>query len=72
MEEFLRYSMAHGKRIRAILLIDGRMVQQNIAVIRFTDEEFTYTSSKQRTPLTLPMSCLLSAGYARGDAGEGE
>jgi hypothetical protein len=72
MEEFLRYSMAHGKRIRAILMIDGRMAQQNIAVIRFTDEDFTFTSSKQRTPLTLPRSCLLSAGYARGDAGEGE
>ncbi len=72
MEEFLRYAMAHGRRIKAILLMDGRMVQQNITVIRYTDEEFTYTSAKQKTPHTLPMKSLLSAGYARGDAGETE
>jgi len=72
MDEFLRYSIAHGRRIKAILLIDGKMVQQNIIIIRYTDEEFTYTSSKQKKPRTLPISCLLSTGYARGDAGETE
>ena len=72
MEEFLRYSMAHGRRIKAILLIDGEMTQQNIAILRFSDEEFTYTSAKQKTPRTLPLRSLLSAGYARGDTGETE
>jgi hypothetical protein len=70
MEEFLRYSMDHGRRIKAILLMDGQMVQQNIVIIRYTQEEFTYTSVKQKKPRTLPISSLLSAGYARGDSGE--
>ena len=72
MEEFLRYSMDHGRRIKAILLIDGHMVQQNIIILRFTQEEFTYTSAKQKKPQTLPMNSLLSTGYARGDTGETE
>ncbi len=72
MEEFLRYSMAYGRRIRAILLLDGAMVQQNITIIRYSFEEFTYTSARQKNPRTLPMASLLSAGYARGDTGEGE
>lgn len=72
MEEFLRYSMAHQRRIRAILLMEGRMVQQNITVLRFTQEDFTFASARQKTPRTLPLNCLLSAGYARGDAGESE
>lgn len=72
MEEFLRYSMAHGRRIKAILLLDGQMMQQNIVIMRFSNEDFTYTSAKQKTPRTLPLSCLLSAGYARGDTGETE
>jgi hypothetical protein len=72
VEEFLRYSMDHGRRIKAILLIDGHMVQQNIIILRFTQEEFTYTSVKQKKPQTLPMNNLLSTGYARGDTGETE
>ncbi len=72
MEVFLRYSMAHGRRIKAILMIEASMVQQNITIVRYTDEDFTYTSSKQKTPRTLPLSSLLSAGYARGDTGESE
>ena len=72
MEEFLRYSMDHGRRIKAILLLDGAMVQQNIVIVRFTQEEFTYTSVKLKKPHTLPLGCLLSAGYARGDTGETE
>jgi hypothetical protein len=72
VEEFLRYSMDHGRRIKAILLIDGSMVQQNIAIVRFTQEEFTYTFAKCKKPRTLPLSCLLSVGYARGDSGEME
>ncbi len=72
VEEFLRYSMVHGRRIKAILLLDGQLVQQNILIIRYTLEEFTYTSAKQKNPHTLPMTSLLSAGYARGDAGETE
>ena len=72
MEEFLRYSMAHGRRIKAILLIEEQMVQQNITILHYNPKEFTYTSAKQRKPRTLPMKCLLSAGYARGDTGETE
>ncbi len=72
MEEFLRYSMAYGRRVRAILMLEGRMVQQNIVVIRYTDAELTYTSARQKTPRTVPMGSLLSLGYARGDTGEQE
>lgn len=72
VEEFLRYSMAHGRRIKAILLIDDQMVQQSITILDYSSQEFTYTSAKQKRPRTLPMQCLLSAGYARGDTGETE
>lgn len=70
MEEFLRYSMAHKRRIKAILLIDNQMVQENIAIVAFDSQEFTFTSAKQKKPRTLSMQCLLSAGYHRGDTGE--
>ncbi len=72
MDEFLRYSMDHGRRIKAILLIDGQIVQQNIVIVRFNQEEFTYTSVKLKKPHTLPIVSLLSVGYARGDTGEAE
>ncbi len=72
MEEFLRYSMAHGRRVKAILMLEGSMVQQNIVVIRYTDTELTYTSARQKAPRTVPMGSLLSLGYARGDTGEQE
>jgi hypothetical protein len=70
VEEFLRYSMDHGRRIKAIFMVNNQLVQQNILILRYTDEDFTYTSAKQKAPHTLPMGSLLSVGYARGDTGE--
>lgn len=72
MRQFLKYSLEHNRRIKAILCPEGVMTQQNITIQAFDEETFTYTSAKQKKPRTLPMEALLCAGYARGDRGEGE
>ncbi len=70
MEEFLRYSVSHQKRIKVFLMADDHVIQQNILVLSFTKDDFTYVGPQSKTPRTLPLSALLSAGYARGDSGE--
>lgn len=71
MNRFLRYSLEKNQKIRAVLINeDGAMTQLNLTVTALDETSFTFLSAKNKTPRTLPLASLLSAGYARGDKGE--
>lgn len=72
MIRFLRYSLNHERRIRAVLMENDKMVQMNLTVTALDGETFTFVSAKQKTPRTLPLTALMAAGYARGDNGEND
>lgn len=70
MERFLRYSLEKDRRIRAVLLLDGQMVQKTVTVLALTPTEATLRIGARKTPVTLMLSDILSCDYARGDHGE--
>lgn len=70
MNRFLRYSLLHQRRIKAVLMEKGKLSQINLTVTALDETTFTYVSAKQKSPRTLPLSALMAAGYARGDTGE--
>ena len=70
MTRFLRYALEHGRKIRAVFLLEGQMVQKTIRVLSYDDSSVTLCIGQRKTPVTLPMGDLLSCDYARGDHGE--
>ncbi|MBQ7867696.1 MAG: hypothetical protein IJ354_06070 [Clostridia bacterium] len=69
MTRFLRYALEHGRKIRAVFLLEGQMVQKTVEVVAYDDAAVTLRIGK-KTPVTLPMADLLGCDYARGDHGE--
>jgi len=70
MTRFLRYAVEHDRKIRAVFLMDGQMMQKTISVVAYTEETVTIRIGSKKTPVVLPMADLLSCDYARGDHGE--
>ena len=70
MTRFLRYAVEHDRKIRAVFLIDGQMMQKTISVVAYTEETVIIRIGSKKTPVVLPMADLLSCDYARGDHGE--
>ena len=70
MTRFLRYSVERGRRIRAVLLLDGRLAQKTVLVVSYDDEAATLLLGQRKQPVTLPLADILSCDYARGDHGE--
>lgn len=70
MKRFLRYALEHDRRIRAVFLRDGKMMQKTVSVLAFDGESVTLRAGAGQAPFTLPLSDLLSCDYARGDHGE--
>ena len=70
MTRFLRYAVEHERKIRAVFLMDGAMVQKTVQVLDYSEESVTLRIGSKKTPVTLPMADLLSCDYARGDHGE--
>ena len=70
MERFLRYSLEKGRKIRMVLLLNGELVQKTAAVAAVEAGQVTLLLSGKKTPVTLPMTDILSCDYARGDHGE--
>jgi hypothetical protein len=67
---FLRYSYENHQKIRVVLMADnGRITHMNLTVTALDDLSFTYVGAGMKQGKTLPLSALLSAGYARGDSG---
>ena len=72
MKRFLQYSLEHERRIKVVIWEDNKLTQMNLTVVAMDDETFTYVSSRQKKPRTLPLGDLMAAAYARGDSGENE
>lgn len=70
MKRFLRYALEHDRKIRAVFLQDGKMVQKTVRVLAFDGETITLCAGAKGRPFTLPAEDLLSCDYARGDHGE--
>ena len=69
MTRFLRYALEHGRKIRAVFLLEGQMVQKTVEIVAYDADAVTLRIGK-KTPVTLPMADLLGCDYARGDHGE--
>jgi hypothetical protein len=70
MDRFLYYSLQKGRKIRVVLLTDGQMSQKTVLVTALTDASATLVFGVKRAPAVVPISDILSCGYARGDHGE--
>ena len=70
MTRFLRYSLEHGRKIRAVLLWKGALAQKTVLVVSYTHSQVTLLVGGAKKPVTLPLSDLFSCDYARGDHGE--
>ena len=70
MIRFLRYALEHGRKIRAVFLLDGALVQKTVEVLAYDDDAVTIRLGAKRKPLVIPMTDWLSCDYARGDHGE--
>ena len=70
MIRFLRYAVEHDRKIRAVFLMDGTMVQKTVSVLAYDESSVSLRIGSKKTPVVLPMADLLSCDYARGDHGE--
>ncbi len=70
MKRFLQYSLEHGRKIRAVLMLDGQMVQRTLLVLEICGPEITALVGSGKKPRTIPQVDILSCDYARGDHGE--
>ena len=70
MIRFLRYAIEHDRKIRAVFLLEGQMLQKTVSIVEYSEDTVTIRIGSKKTPVVLPMSDLLSCDYARGDHGE--
>ena len=69
MIRFLRYAVEHERKIRAVFLLDGAMMQKTVSVLSYDEENVTLRVGAKKT-FTIPLADVLSCDYARGDHGE--
>ncbi len=70
MERFLRYSLEKGRKIRAVLMQDGQLLQRTLLVLEMDETGITARVGAKKTPQHVPFGDILSCDYARGDHGE--
>ena len=70
MLRFLRYAVEHDRKIRAVFLLDGQILQKTISIVEYSEETVTIRIGSKKTPVVLPITELLSCDYASGDHGE--
>ena len=70
MIRFLRYALEHGRKIRAVFLLDGVMLQKTVSVLAYDESTVSLRIGSKKTPVEIPLADLLSCDYARGDHGE--
>lgn len=68
VKRFLLYSLRHGCPVKA--LFADTMEFRNIRVESLEEDQVTYRTAGRKTPVTVPLSAILSASYARGDDGD--
>ena len=69
MIRFLRYAVEHERKIRAVFLVDGAMMQKTVSVLSYDESSVTLRAGAKKT-FTIPLADVLSCDYARGDHGE--
>ena len=69
MTRFLRYSMERGRKIRAVLTLNGRLAQRTVLVVSYDDQTATFSIGRSAKPVTVPLTDILGCDYARGDDG---
>ena len=70
MTRFLRYAVEHGRKIRAVFVLDGKIVQKTVAVLAYDERTVTLRIGARKKPFVLSLPDLLSCDYARGAHGE--
>jgi hypothetical protein len=70
MERFLRYSLEKGRKIRAMLMLNGQLQQRTVTVLALTPESAVLSIRANKPPITVPLTDIFSCDYARGDHGE--
>lgn len=70
MTRFLRYSLEHGRKIRAVMTLDGQLAQRTVLVVSYDDDTVTLKIGRSVRPVTIPLTDILGCDYARGDYGE--
>lgn len=70
MERFLRYSLEHGRPIRAVLMLEGALAQKTVLVLALEEGGVTLRVGAKKRPVTVPVADILSCDYARGDHGD--
>ena len=68
VKRFLLYSLRHKCPVKA--LFADTMKYQNIRVDSLAEDAVTYHTASRKTPVTVPLSAILSVSYARGDDGD--
>ena len=80
MTRFLRYAVEHGRKIRAVFLLDGAIVQKTVEVVSYDESAVSFRIGAKKKPVELPLSaqrkgkgCCCSAarnetegGYQKG------
>ncbi len=67
----MRYSLRWSCPIKMVYLLDGQMKSGNVTITSLFEEELMFiTARNKKTPVHLPFSDILAAGYARGDDGD--
>ena len=69
MKRFLTYALEKGKKLRAVYLQNGEILQKTVSVLAFDGENVTLQIGRKK-PFTLPVGDMLACSYARGDNGE--
>ena len=72
IDRFLTYSLENGRRISAVLMTDGAMVNKNLLVtaIDADGQGFTARLPGRKRDTHFTMDDVLTCAYARGDQGE--
>ena len=72
IDRFLTYSLERGRKISAVLLVDGAMVKKNLLVtaIDADGQGFWARLPGRKRDIHLHIRDVLTCAYARGDQGE--
>jgi len=69
-DRFLRYSFETGRKI-CLIVSDEKGIRRITAyVLAIGQEAVTLRTGTKGKPFEMPLACILSASYARGDEGD--
>ncbi|MCQ2453059.1 MAG: hypothetical protein MJ136_00545 [Clostridia bacterium] len=70
IDRFLRYSLESGRSV-CLFVNDAKGLRRiNVHVLEIREDAVQCRTGQKGRPFSLPLSDILSAGYARGDEGD--